>query len=421
MPSTTGSVFFVLWGAVLVFSMHGGFAFLEAGSVRRKNVADSLTRIITDWAISTVMYFAIGWPLAYGTWLYASAAGLVSTNQGFNLVHFFFLLTFAACAPAIISGGIAERVRSIPVMLSTVFIVALIYPFYESLVWGQLGWLGSANGWLAHLAGNPFHDYAGSVVVHAMGGWLALPAILIIGPRVGRMVNGVRKDFLAHSIPWLALGSWLLVVGWFGFNVASAGSITAISGLVALNSLMAMVGGIIGLIFVSRGKNEPIGIHNGALAGLVAICSGSDLVHPISAFIIGVVAGLIFHFGVKLENRIANMDDALGVWPLHGLNGSWGGIATGIFGLQALGGMGGVNIFAQVVGVVVNIIVALVGGFLVFKGLDSVFGLRLSPQEELLGADLAVHGTSAYPEEDGAVSTGDSVAASGTVSPSTYS
>src|SRR5712691_9637308 len=407
MPSTTGSVFFILWGAVLVFSMHGGFAFLEAGSVRRKNVADSLTRVITDFAISTVSYFAIGWSLAYGTWMYASAAGLVSNNQGFNLVHFFFLLTFAACAPAIISGGISERVRSIPVMLSTVFIVALIYPFFESMVWGQLGWLGSATGWLAHLAGNPFHDYAGSVVVHAMGGWLALPAMLIIGPRVGRIVNGVRKDFLAHSIPWLALGSWFLVVGWFGFNVASAGSLSAISGLVALNSLMAMVGGIIALIFVSRGKNEPIGIHNGALAGLVAICSGSDVVQPISAFIIGIVAGLIFHYGVKLENRIANMDDALGVWPLHGLSGSWGGIATGIFGLQALGGLGHVNIIAQLVGVVVNIVVALVGGYLVFKGLDRLFGLRLSPQQELSGADLAVHGTSAYPEEDEVVATED--------------
>lgn len=400
MPSPTGSVFFILWGAVLVFSMHGGFAFLEAGSVRRKNVADSLTRIITDWAISTVMYFAIGWPLAYGTWLYASAAGLVSTNQGFDLVHFFFLLTFAACAPAIISGGIAERVRSIPVMLSTVFIVALIYPFYESMVWGQLGWLGSSTGWLAHLVGNPFHDYAGSVVVHAMGGWLALPAIWIVGPRLGRIVNGIQKDFSAHSIPWLALGSWLLVVGWFGFNVASAGSITTISGLVALNSLMAMVGGILGLVVVSRGRNEPISIHNGALAGLVAICSGSDVVHPLSALAIGIVAGLIFYFGVKLEKRMPNVDDALGVWPLHGLNGSWGGIATGLFGLQALGGLGGVNIVAQIIGVLVNIVVALVGGFLVFQGLKSTIGLRLSSRDELRGADLAIHGTSAYPEED---------------------
>lgn len=147
MPSATGSVFFVLWGAVLVFSMHGGFAFLEAGSVRRKNVADSLTRIITDWAISTVTYFAIGWPIAYGTWMYASAAGLVSANQGFNLVHFFFLLTFAACAPAIISGGIAERVRSIPVMLSTVFIVALIYPSLSP--WFGGNW----DGWAAQPAG----------------------------------------------------------------------------------------------------------------------------------------------------------------------------------------------------------------------------------------------------------------------------
>jgi ammonium transporter, Amt family len=400
MSSTQGSVFFILWGAVLVFSMHGGFAFLEAGSVRRKNVVDSLTRIITDWSISTVMYFAIGWPLAYGAWMYSSATGLLSSNQGFNLVHFFFLLTFAACAPAIISGGIAERVRSIPVMLSTALIVALIYPFYEAMVWGQLGWLGSATGWLAHLSGAAFHDYAGSVVVHAMGGWLALPAIWIIGPRVDRMVNGVRKEFHIHSIPLLALGSWLLVVGWFGFNVASAGSITTISGLVALNSLMAMVGGIIAMIVISRGKNEPIGIHNGALAGLVAICSGSDVVQPISAFVIGVVAGLIFYFGVKLEERMPNTDDVLGVWPLHGLNGSWGGIATGIFGLSALGGLGGVNLFSQLVGVVVNIIVALVGGYLVFKGIDIVSRFRLSPQEQLAGADLSVHGTSAYPEED---------------------
>jgi ammonium transporter, Amt family len=395
----SGDVLFMMLGAVMVFAMHGGFAFLEVGTVRKKNQVNALIKILVDFSISTIVYFFIGYAIAYGMYFLQPAKVLIGNNQGYELVHFFFLLTFAAAIPAIISGGIAERSKFWTQALAAAIFVAIVYPLFEGMVWGQINFLGQDDSWLAGISGGiPFHDYAGSVVVHSMGGWIALTGVYIIGPRLGRWDSQGRSRPIAISnVPFLALGSWMLCVGWFGFNVMSAATINGISGLVAVNSLMAMVGGVLVALFIS--KNDPGFIHNGALAGLVAICAGSDKVHPLGALVIGGLAGAIFVKGFTWEQEKLKIDDVLGVWPLHGICGTWGGIACGIFGQEALGGLGGVSILSQTVGSVLAVFIALTSGFIVYKTLDTLFGLRLDAEEEMTGSDITIHHLESYPED----------------------
>jgi len=388
-------VLFVLLGAIMVLAMHAGFAFLELGTVRRKNQVNALVKIMTDFSVSTIAYFFIGYSLAYGIDFFSSAQVLAEKN-GFALVKFFFLLTFAAAIPAIVSGGIAERAKFHPQLAATFLLVGFIYPFFEGIVWnGNLG----VQSWLEVNLGAKFHDFAGSVVVHAVGGWIALPAVLLLGARRGRYHKDGRMA--AHppsSIPFLALGAWILTVGWFGFNVMSAQAVDAVSGLVAVNSLMAMVGGTLAALLV--GKNDPGFIHNGPLAGLVAVCAGSDLMHPVGALATGAIAGALFVWMFTITQNRWKIDDVLGVWPLHGLCGAWGGIAAGIFGLQALGGVGGVTFAAQLFGTVLGVAIALAGGALVYGALKASFGIRLDPEQEFEGADLSIHKISSMPERE---------------------
>ncbi len=398
---TGADVFFVLLGAILVFAMHGGFAFLEVGTVRHKNQVNAMIKILVDFAISTLSYFFIGYLVAYGVHFFSSAATLSGAGggfegQGLSLVKFFFLATFAAAIPAIISGGIAERASFWPQCIATGLIVGLVYPFFEGIVWnGNFG----IQGWMEKALGASFHDFAGSVVVHAVGGWMALGAVLLLGPRLGRYTkSGKLVGILPSSIPWLAMGSWMLCVGWFGFNVMSSQSLKGVTGLVALNSLMAMVGGI--LVALVVGRKDPGFVHNGALAGLVAVCAGSDIMHPMGSLIVGAVAGWIFvTFFTLCENRW-KIDDVLGVWPLHGLCGAWGGVAAGIFGMEALGGMGGVSLIAQIIGTISGAAYAFAGGLLVYGVLKATLGIRLSEEDEFKGADLSIHRISATPEAD---------------------
>lgn len=383
-------VLFVLLGAIMVLAMHAGFAFLEVGTVRRKNQVNALVKIIADFSVSTIAYFFIGYGIAYGIDFLTGASTLTEKN-GYELVKFFFLLTFAAAIPAIISGGIAERAKFAPQLIASFIIVALIYPLFEGITWNGL--LG-IQGWMEATFGAPFHDFAGSVVVHAMGGWLALAAVLLLGARHGRY--GKNGEIFAHppsSIPFLALGAWILTVGWFGFNVMSAQSIDAVSGLVAVNSLMAMIGGVLAALLA--GKNDPGFVHNGPLAGLVAICAGSDIMHPIGALLTGLVAGALFVYTFTLAQNKWRIDDVLGVWPLHGLCGVWGGLAAGIFGSAALGGLGGVSLLSQVAGTALGVVIALAGGAAVYGFLKATMGIRLSQEEEYQGADLSIHKISA--------------------------
>ena len=215
-------VLFILLGAIMVLAMHGGFAFLEVGTVRKKNQVNALVKILCDFSVSTIVYFAVGYTLAYGTGFFVGAKTLAE-QSGYELVRFFFLLTFAAAIPAIISGGIAERSKFYPQLVASALLVALVYPFFEGIVWnGNLG----IQEWLESSFGAPMRDFAGSVVVHGMGGWIALMAVVLLGARTGRYKqSGAISAHPPSSIPFLALGAWMLTVGWFGFNVMSAQTI----------------------------------------------------------------------------------------------------------------------------------------------------------------------------------------------------
>lgn len=388
-------VLFILLGAIMVLAMHAGFAFLEVGTVRSKNQVNALVKIICDFAMSTIAYFFIGYSVAYGVSFFQGAEAL-SVKNGYELVKFFFLMTFAAAIPAIVSGGIAERARFNPQLAASFLLVGFIYPFFEGIAWnGNYG----IQEWLMHQFGAGFHDFAGSIVVHAVGGWIGLAAVLMLGARYGRYgKNGVMSAHPPSSIPFLALGAWILSVGWFGFNVMSAQTVEAVSGLVAINSLMAMVGGILAALFM--GKNDPGFVHNGPLAGLVAICAGSDVMHPLGALVTGLVAGALFVWTFTLAQNKWKIDDVLGVWPLHGLCGVWGGIACGIFGTQALGGMGGVSFMSQLIGTGLGVLIAFVGGLIVYGALKKTIGIRLSQEEEFNGADLTIHKVSATAESE---------------------
>ena len=386
---------FILLGAIMVLAMHAGFAFLELGTVRKKNQVNALVKILVDFAVSTVAYFFIGYSIAYGVNFFSGAEVLAEKN-GYELVKFFFLLTFAAAIPAIVSGGIAERAKFNPQLIATFLLVGFVYPFFEGIAWNQHYGIQT---WIKTFTGEEFHDFAGSIVVHAVGGWIALPAVLLLGARRGRYnKDGNISAHPPSSIPFLALGAWILAVGWFGFNVMSAQTIDKISGLVALNSLMAMVGGTLAAWVV--GRNDPGFTYNGPLAGLVAVCAGSDLMHPLGALIVGLVAGGLFVYMFTLVQNRWKIDDVLGVWPLHGLCGLWGGLAAGIFGAKALGGMGGISFTGQLIGSALGVSIALVGGFVVYGALKMVLGIRMPQEEEFEGADLSVHRISSSPDRE---------------------
>jgi len=388
-------VLFILLGAIMVLAMHAGFAFLELGTVRKKNQVNALVKILVDFAVSTVAYFFIGYSIAYGVDFF-SGAELLAEKNGYELVKFFFLLTFAAAIPAIISGGIAERAKFNPQLIATFILVGFIYPFFEGIAWNQHYGI---QAWIKSLTGEEFHDFAGSIVVHAVGGWIALPAIILLGARRGRYTkDGSIAAHPPSSIPFLALGAWILAVGWFGFNVMSAQTIDKISGLVAMNSLMAMVGGTLAAWVV--GRNDPGFTYNGPLAGLVAVCAGSDLMHPMGALVVGLIAGALFVYMFTLVQNRWKIDDVLGVWPLHGLCGLWGGLAAGIFGAKALGGLGGVTFLGQLIGSGLGVGIALLSGFVVYGLLKVILGLRMSQEEEYDGADLSIHRISSTPDRE---------------------
>ena len=392
---TSADVLFVLLGAIMILAMHAGFAFLELGTVRRKNQVNALVKIMVDFAVSTIAYFFIGYGIAYGVHFFAGAETLAQKN-GYDLVKFFFLLTFAAAIPAIVSGGIAERARFNPQLAATFLLVGFVYPFFEGIAWNQAYGI---QAWLKASFGEEFHDFAGSVVVHAVGGWVGLVAVVLLGARRGRYnKDGGISAHPPSSIPFLALGAWVLTVGWFGFNVMSAQMLDKISGLVAMNSLMAMVGGTLAALVA--GRNDPGFVHNGPLAGLVAVCAGSDLMHPLGALVTGAVAGGLFVYLFTLTQNRWKIDDVLGVWPLHGLCGAWGGIAAGIFGMKALGGMGGVSFMAQLIGTLMGVAVAVIGSFIVYGTLKKLVGLRLDAEEEFNGADLSIHKISSTAERE---------------------
>ncbi len=417
--------FLVGWAPVAIFIMAtAGFALLYAGMVRKKNVSHTILVINVGWTLAFVMYFLIGFPLAYYTdapviglpkflptianplppaLAGTGAYGISASPSGFgDLALWFKMSMFAITAVAIVPGALAERDNFWGWVIAAGVISGFIYPIVEHWVWG--------GGWLSRLG---FIDYAGSTVVHLLGGTLALTGAIIIGPRIGKFVgkNNLARSFFGHSIPLSVIGAWLLVFGWFGFNIGSSTAtdpqtINIELSWVSVTTAMAMAGGLFGAALTSRG--HVLTSMVGLLAGAVAICSGAAVMGPICAFITGLVAGILTTFTVGLLENVLKIDDALACFPVHGACGIWGALATGLFGAKVLGGhpIYGFEtgdwlsqIGVQVLGAFSIMLFTAAVGFALFFILNKLKLLRVLKDAELYGIDIAMHKTYAYPED----------------------
>ncbi len=385
-------LFLVVFGA-LVFMMQWGFLMLEGGQVRKKNVNNVMMKNVADWLIGCISFLLVGYvlttsldPSAFTAWwgkIFGTASFLA--DNGLELATWFFGLVFAATAATIASGGVAERMKLKSYLIASAIITGLLYPLFVYI-----------GPWGSELL--VFHDYAGSIMVHALGGFLALGLIIALGPRIGRYVKGKAIPMPGHSIPMAMSGAFILAVGWYGFNVGSSLAVGEISGLVAATTTLAMAGGGLGALLASN--KDVLFTPNGLVAGLVAICAGTDIVSPIAALVIGIIAGvqvpLVFKF---LEKK--GIDDVCGVVSVHGTAGIIGAICAGIFGSAVLGGSGDVSLVNQLIAVVVVVLYGTGFGLLLGKVIGYFTGgIRVTAEEEKLGLDLAEHHLSAYPEED---------------------
>ncbi|HIQ39277.1 MAG TPA: ammonium transporter [Methanothermococcus okinawensis] len=387
-------VFFLVIMGVLVFLMQLGFAMLEGGQVRSKNVNNVMMKNMVDWLVGCVSWLFVGYILCtslnlgdFITWwgkIFSATPFL--ENNGKELAEWFFGLVFAATAATIVSGGVAERIKFSAYVLLSILITALLYPFFVYL-----------SPWGANIL--PWHDYAGSLIVHGLGGFLALGAIAALGPRKGRFKDGKPVPILGHNIPMAVFGAFALAIGWYGFNVGSALALKDISGLVCATTTLAMAGGGIGALLVS--KKDVLFTANGLVAGLVAICAGTDIVSPIGGLIIGLIAGAQVPLVYKLLENF-KLDDVCGVVAVHGTAGVIGAILAGVFGMTALGGTGqDINIISQIIAAVFCILYGTLLGYIIAKIVGVITGgLRVSEEEEEMGLDLAEHKLPAYPEEE---------------------
>lgn len=373
------TAFFFIWAAVLIFFMKAGFAMLEIGQIRVKNVGTQLTLKFLELAAVIIVYYFIGYSIAYAL----PHIGIVPEE---DYAHFMKMLMFAAAAVTIMSGALAERVKIVPYIIAVIIIGGFGYPIVEHLAWG--------GGFLANIG---FHDFAGSAVVHAFGGIIGFTAAYIIGARIGKYRKGVSIPIVGHNVPLAVLGAWILAVGWLGFNIGSIGSFNdwKIGLSVAVATTLAMAGGIIGAAIMSKG--DPLFIANGAAAGLVAICAGADVVHPVWGLVIGFIAGALLPVVYKFIDSKLKIDDVCAVTPIHAVSGIWGTIATGIFGLKIFGGIGGVNIFSQFIGIFIIAAIAGILALLVFGILKFTIGIREKAEVERKGLD-SQFGIEMYPE-----------------------
>ncbi|MCO5182506.1 MAG: ammonium transporter [Anaerolineae bacterium] len=406
----------VIWlfiGAFLVFWMQAGFAMVESGFSRSKNAANLLMKNLLDFAVGTIVFFAIGFGLMYGD----SAGGFIGTSNFFlsdiaitpdaayDWVDFLFQLMFAAAAATIVSGAVAERLKFKSYLVYSVIMTAFIYPISGHWMWG--------GGWLSELG---FIDFAGSTIVHAVGGFAALAAAWILGPRIGKFnKDGSSNAIPGHSLTLAALGVFILWMGWFGFNSGStlSGMNPGIAYIAVTTTLSAAAGTVSALIvyWVKEGHPSTEMALNGALAGLVAITAGTASVTPVGAIAIGLIAGPVLIFGISLVERVFKVDDPVGAVAVHGLNGVWGTLAVGLFASAAVGeftDMGSINgLFyggglaqfgVQAVGTISVAAWAFVTMGILFYIMKRTIGIRVSPKEELEGLDISEHFTTSYPE-----------------------
>ena len=381
-----------VFAAALVFFMQAGFAFLGAGLIRSKNTVNYMTKSFLDFCIASLGFWAFGFALMMGG---GAASGIIGL-EGFFLVDFddsglvswFFQMVFAGTAATIIAGAVAERTKINAYFAYSFIVGAVVYPIYGHWAW-------SGDGWLASMG---MADYAGSAVVHMIGGFLALAGAIVVGPRKGFREG---EDLKGHNIPYVVIGTFILFFGWFGFNINSD-----TLGLNAVNTLLAGAAGATSAIYVvllRTGKADVEMACNGALAGLVGITAGCAYVDPWGAVVIGLIAGVIMIFGVDFIKNVVKADDPVGAVTVHGICGAWGVLAVGIFavghnGVEGLIAGNAGQLGPQIVGLLVAAAWGLGAGFVLFKAIDLSMGLRASEEEEMSGLDEPEHGASAYPE-----------------------
>ena len=415
-------VWLLLAGA-LVFLMHAGFSLVEVGLTRSKNTANILMKNFMTICLGVVVYWTVGWGIMYGT----DAAGIIGIDQFFlkgadNAVwnSWFFQMVFAATGATIVSGAMAERTNFKAYLVYCIMMVALIYPVYGHWVWSgaDLALLSGGDSQLVQIVGAGFHDFAGSGVVHSIGGYSALAGVLIVGSRIGKFKNGKPVAIPGHNLTFAFLGTLLLAFGWIGFNGGSTldGSDAYIN-LVIVNTFLAAAAGAITIMittWLKTGKPDPSLTANGLLGGLVAITASCGSVENWAAIVIGIIAGIVVYAGVMFNENVLKVDDPVGAIAVHGYSGSWGLLSVGIFSVGIGNGIladavyaaeapgllyGGINQFLiQTIGVIASILWAFVISFIIFKIIDVTIGLRVSKEEEIQGLDIAEHGILAYPE-----------------------
>lgn len=390
------NIAWIIWGGVLVFFMQAGFALLESGSVRAKNVVNVMMKNYTDMCIGGLAFYLIGFGLMMG----ANDSGFIGTNHfmvmglsNFDWAVMFFQMMFAATAVTIASGAMAERVSFIGYAVAACIICAFIYPIFASWVWG--GYFGG-EGWLSALG---FIDFAGSTVVHSIGGWLALAGVLIIGPRMGRFApDGTPRLIAGHNMTLIALGGFILWFGWFGFNAGSTLSITGEIGLIAVNTFVAAVSAVISYILISKVLKKAILLSdsvNASLIGLVSITAGCATTTPIFSIITGAIASVVYILSTQALLKF-KIDDVVSAVAVHGFGGAWGTLAAGLFYAEDLFNLSRLGV--QALGVGMALVWGLGLGLVLYKLIDISVGLKASRLHEQRGLDYTEHAEVGYPE-----------------------
>ena len=395
LTSTIDNVWLIV-AASLVFLMQAGFSLLEAGVIRTKNAVHIFMKNYTDICFGSIGYWAVGFGLMFGL----NSSGFIGTDHFFlissdniNFSNLLYQTMFAATATTIISGAVAERIRYWPYLLSSILITSIIYPVSGSWVWGGLY---GGQGWLAELG---FIDFAGSTVVHTVGGWAALSSIIVLGPRLGKFDQmGKPREIRGHNLPMVALGGFILWLGWFGFNGGSAAASEGILGKVLINTHLSACAAVVGGLLTMVATKKPVYLKTTVICGiggLVAITAGCATMNPLYAIITGFVAGFIVVEGSKLLN-ILRVDDVVGAIPAHAFCGVWGTLAVGLFQAGAMFDLGQIKV--QIIGIVAVSVWSFVTSFILYFSIDKLLGMRASTSNELKGLDYTEHYEISYPE-----------------------
>jgi Amt family ammonium transporter len=379
---------FLLVGGILALLATFGLFLKQAGGVRKKNSTSAFALFPLTWIFAVLGYFLVGFFISYGYHFFQSATDL-NAAQGYQGLRFFFLASLACLIPAILTSALAERAKFPAMVIASTLLVTLIYPLLEGTLWGNLSWINGQTGILQSWLGlTDFHDWGGAVSIQMLAGFAALGGVLVLGPRLERYSkDGKALEFVPHSPVLYSVGNWLVALALIGIAFSRyAGDLSKATALVPMNILLGIVGG--GLAMFLRPKENWHIRQNSVLAGAIAVLAGADVFHPLAAMVVGLLGGALFLFSYRWITEKIHLDDALGVWPLHGLVGAWGGIACGIAGYTFLGGMGGVNFLSQLVGTVVVALVATAAGLVIFYALRLAGALRISHDEERLGLDV---------------------------------